>query len=199
MPDSDLAEAMQLACQERLAQAGFVQYEISAYAHEGHTCRHNLNYWKFGDYLGLGAGAHGKSTRLTADGLRVERSNWVREPRRYLASVGAGVGSDCGALQRRQVPPADLPFEYMLNALRLNEGFECHAFQQRTGLPIESIRQPLQQALGRGLMECDAQSWRASARGLRFLNDLQQIFLPELSKNITAAPGNAPTRAGAES
>jgi putative oxygen-independent coproporphyrinogen III oxidase len=195
MPDSDLGEAIQIACQERLASGGFAQYEISAYARDGHSCRHNLNYWKFGDYLGMGAGAHGKSTRPALGGLLVERSTRAREPRRYLA----GLGNDPGALQRREVPASDLPFEYMLNALRLNEGFERYEFEQRTGLLFESIRQPLQQALGKGLMERDAQRWRPSARGFSFLNDLQEIFLPSLSQTITAASGNPLTRTSVES
>jgi putative oxygen-independent coproporphyrinogen III oxidase len=195
MPDADLGAAIQIACQERLAQAGFVQYEVSAYASDGRTCRHNLNYWTFGDYLGVGAGAHGKSTRRSDDSLQVERSTCTREPRRYLA----GIGTDAAALQRRPVPVTDLPFEYMLNALRLNAGFESREFEQRTGLPFESLQQPLQRAMGLGLMERDAQRWRASARGFNFLNDLQEIFLPQLSENMTGVRGTAPTPADAGS
>jgi len=195
MPDPDLELAIQIACQERLAQAGFVQYEVSAYARDGRVCRHNLNYWQFGDYLGVGAGAHGKSTRREDDRLQVERSTCTREPRRYLA----GIGRDPATLQRRRVPAADLPFEYMLNALRLNAGFERGEFEQRTGLPFESLQQPLQRAVGSGLMERSAQRWRASAKGFSFLNDLQEIFLPEPSGNATPARGNAPTRAPAQS
>jgi putative oxygen-independent coproporphyrinogen III oxidase len=117
LPDADSALQMQLACQQRLAEAGLRQYEVSAYAREGRQCRHNLNYWRFGDYLGIGAGAHGKCTRVREDALRIERTWRAREPRRYLSSLPA-------IPQRRTVPCADLPFEFLMNTLRLLEGFD---------------------------------------------------------------------------
>src|SRR5690606_847667 len=111
LPDDDTAWQMQLESQALLADHGFAQYEVSAYAREGRQCRHNLNYWRFGDYLGVGAGAHGK-----LGGPAVTRSTHLREPRRYFAAAAAGP-------EWRTVPPRDLPFEFMMNALRLAEGF----------------------------------------------------------------------------
>ena len=123
LPDDELAFDMQQDCQQRLAQAGFGQYEVSAYARPGRQCRHNLNYWRFGDYLGIGAGAHGKATV----GGAIIRTEKPRSPREYLQGGGAS-----GA-RRRSVAVAELPFEFMLNALRLQEGFELAGFEQATG------------------------------------------------------------------
>jgi putative oxygen-independent coproporphyrinogen III oxidase len=194
MPDSDLGQEIQIACQERLAKAGFGQYEVSAYAREGRRCRHNLNYWEFGDYLGLGAGAHGKCTHSAGSALSIERSVRTREPRRYLA----GIDPNSATLTRRDVPAADLPFEYMLNALRLNDGFESVMFESRTGLAFETLDRPIQRALRQGLIEREGERWRATARGFSFLNDLQEIFLPGVSEDLTTVRRNAPTSAGAD-
>jgi oxygen-independent coproporphyrinogen-3 oxidase len=172
MPDSDLCADMQLACQQRLAQGEYPQYEVSAYARARDRCRHNLNYWQFGDYLGIGAGAHGKCTRIAHGGLVIERSVRPREPRRYLASL-TGTG-----IERRGVPSAQLPFEYLLNALRLNDGFEQDHFEGRTGVSFELVGAEFVLAQGRGLMERRGKRWRASAQGLNFLNDLLWRFLP---------------------
>ena len=177
LPDLDAAADMQLACQERLGEAGFIQYEVSAYARAQQRCRHNLNYWEFGDYLGVGAGAHGKVSRVQDDALIVERSARRREPRRYLAELD---DADAG-LELRAIPVADLPFEYVLNALRLNEGFEQQAFEMRTGLPFVCAAPALELALGRGLLQRNGERWRPSAKGFNFLNDLQQMFLPKAS------------------
>jgi putative oxygen-independent coproporphyrinogen III oxidase len=174
LPDNDLAADIQLRCQERLAIAGFIQYEVSAYARERQHCRHNLNYWQFGDYLGVGAGAHGKCSFVRDSVLRVERSVCAREPRRYLAQMERRAQMP----QRRRVPAADLPFEYLLNALRLNEGFESSAFEMRTGLAFTSVEAQFAQATNRGLVERCGERWRATAKGLNFLNDLQGLFLP---------------------
>jgi len=125
LPADDIAAEMLAACGERLAAAGFAQYEVSGYAQPGLQCRHNLNYWTFGDYLGVGAGAHGK---LTFAPDTIVRTVQPREPRRYLAATPAA------ALTRKNVPTADLPFEFMLNALRLVEGFEAATFVERTGV-----------------------------------------------------------------
>jgi oxygen-independent coproporphyrinogen-3 oxidase len=199
MPDSDLAADMQLACQQRLAAAHLQQYEVSAYARAGAHCRHNLNYWQFGDYLGIGAGAHGKCTRLDGDALLVERSTRPREPRRYLASLTAadiaaaaaacvdtgGVAAPAIGLARSVVPAAELPFEFLLNALRLNEGFEQREFEARTGLALLDGGFALAQQ--RGLIERHGSRWRASALGFNFLNDLLALLLPPAGRTAGRA------------
>jgi len=170
LPDEDQAAAQLEECGARLAAAGFARYEVSAYARAGRQCRHNLNYWTFGDYLGVGAGAHGKLT-LAARGL-IERTVQPREPRRYLAAAA-------GALTRTPVPTAQLPFEYMLNALRLTAGFALEEFGARTGLDPASIATPLARLQARGLLERSAAGYRASALGFQFLNDLLLEFMAE--------------------
>ena len=176
LPDEEVVERMLSECRERLFAAGFDQYEVSAYAGADRRCRHNLNYWRFGDYLGIGAGAHGKLT-LAAAG-QIWRSAQPREPRRYLAAAAQGAGS------RRRVPAADLPFEFMLNALRTVEGFEARLFTQRTGLAWDAVAQTLDQLAGQGLIVRDRTRYRASPLGLRFLNDVLTRFLPETSKSV---------------
>jgi putative oxygen-independent coproporphyrinogen III oxidase len=173
MPDPDHSADLQLACQQRLADAQYAQYEVSAYAQAGARCRHNLNYWQFGDYLGIGAGAHGKCTRIGHGRLAIERSTRPREPRRYLASLAAE-----GAPERYAVPALELPFEYLLNALRLNEGFEQTEFESRTGLSMSAISAQIAVAMRRALLEQTGKRWRASALGFNFLNDLLALFLP---------------------
>lgn len=169
LPDGERAFEMQLACQQRLDEAGYAQYEVSAYARSDRCCRHNLNYWHFGDYLGLGAGAHGKITTLE-NGVRIERTWREREPRRYLGSPGA-------APQRRAVPSEDLPFEYLMNALRLREGFQEREFTERTGLAAAGLLGSLEALRARDLLEKSHGNWRASALGFRFLNDVLAEFL----------------------
>lgn len=169
LPDEDAAWDMQEACQARLAQAGYAQYEISAYARPGRRCRHNLNYWEFGDYLGVGAGAHGKISGV--DGVR---RRWkTRLPRAYLAAgtPSQRIGGD------GQVLPDQLGFEYMLNALRLVEGTPLHAFAERTGLTLEQIHAPLQDAVRRGWLEVPGEHLRTRAEGQRLLNDVIALFL----------------------
>ncbi len=124
LPDDDLAWQMQGECQALLAAHGFHQYEVSAYAPAGQQCTHNLNYWNNGDYLGVGAGAHGKLTHAADAGVRIQRSTHLREPRRYLAAAGQGP-------EWRDIPAADLPFEFMMNALRLNAGFAQSTFHDK--------------------------------------------------------------------
>jgi len=175
LPDDDTALDMQEDCQRLLAARGFAQYEISAYAKAGRQCRHNLNYWRFGDYLGIGAGAHGKAT---VDGA-VIRTEKVRSPRLYLQGGGQTVG------QRRPVPEGELPFEYMLNALRLSEGFTQDDFERATGLAAAGVLPTICELAGRGLMAETAGRWRPTEQGFRFLNDLQEAFLSD----ETAAPG----------
>jgi oxygen-independent coproporphyrinogen-3 oxidase len=180
VPDEDLAWAMQVECQALLAAQGFEQYEVSAYARAGRTCRHNVNYWCFGDYLGVGAGAHGKLTRCRngTPGSSIERSIHLREPRRYFAAAAQGP-------QWRPVPAADLPFEFMMNALRLKQGFTPELFECRTGQQFEVVAGRLQQLVAQGLLESGG-GWRASGRGFQYLNELVAGFLPE-PKSQTAA------------
>lgn len=174
MPDNDLAADIQRACQERLAAAGYVQYEVSAYAREQQRCRHNLNYWEFGDYLGVGAGAHGKCSVVAGASLRVQRTLRVRDPRRYLAELNLRGGVEC-----REVAESERPFEYLLNALRLNEGFERRDFEARTGVPFETVGSAFDSAQQKGLVDRRGERWFPTPRGLNFLNDLQASFLPQ--------------------
>jgi oxygen-independent coproporphyrinogen-3 oxidase len=173
LPDDDACAAMLEECRARLSAAGFAQYEVSAYARPGAQCRHNLNYWGFGDYLGVGAGAHGKLT-FAARG-RIVRTTQLCEPRRYLAAAAA--------LAQRAILAEELPFEFMLNALRLTAGFEEATFVARTGLAWQAVDAAVRGALGAGLLLRTAGGYRPSARGLRFLNDLLLGFLPETPKN----------------
>lgn len=170
LPDDETALAMQLACQERITLAGFDQYEVSAYARAGRRCRHNLQYWHYGDYLGLGAGAHGKLT--TADGIR--RSEKTRLPRDYMARALAG-----GAGEWQRVAPTELPFEWALNALRLTDGASLVAFEATTGLPADRLRPTLEALAARGLVGLDGDRLKPTELGFRFLNDVQAAFLPE--------------------
>ncbi len=169
LPDEELSFGMQQHCQAELAAAGFAQYEVSAYARAGAQCAHNLNYWNFGDYLGAGAGAHGKLTHAKR-GV-IARSVREREPRRYLARGCRGEPAT------RTVASADLPFEFMMNALRLNDGFEPALFEARTGLDWPLIAPRVQHLAARGLMAGDAARWRPTELGRRFLNDLIADFL----------------------
>jgi putative oxygen-independent coproporphyrinogen III oxidase len=170
LPDDDAAAAMHGACSARLAEAGFAHYEVSAYARAGAQCRHNLNYWSFGDYLGIGAGAHGKLTFAARD--EIVRTVQAREPRRYLAAA-----EDPATL--RAVARGELPFEFMLNALRLTAGFELTAFEERTGLAAAELAAPIDSLIERALLVRTPGGYRASPLGLRFLNDLLLEFLPE--------------------
>jgi oxygen-independent coproporphyrinogen-3 oxidase len=181
LPEDDVAAAMLTECLLRLTAAGFEQYEVSAYARPGRRCRHNLNYWSFGDYLGVGAGAHGK---LSFPASRaIVRTVQLREPRRYLASVPAVV-------TRNPVPQRELPFEFMLNALRLVEGFDVTLFEARTGLQWDAVAAQVELLVGRGLLLRTGSEVRASAQGLMFLNDLLLTF-------VTAADSESPKMAGA--
>ena len=173
LPDDEAAWSIQTECQQLLAASGYRQYEVSAYARDGAQCRHNLNYWLFGDYLGLGAGAHGKLTlELPAGVLRTAKP---KQPRDYLQCVAGGTAA---VGERQPVAIAELPFEFMLNALRLNEGFPAHVFESRTGLPLAGIEPTLTRARERGLVEPTAVGWKPTDLGRRFLNDLQLSFLP---------------------
>jgi oxygen-independent coproporphyrinogen-3 oxidase len=172
LPDSDAAWDMQEACQRDLAEAGYAQYEVSAYARDGRRCAHNLNYWTFGDYLGIGAGAHGK---ITMPDARVVRSAKVKLPRSYLDR--AARREAFGTLD--DVAVEQIPFEFMLNALRLGDGVPIATFEQRTGLARSDISAPLAEACERGWLEADPAVLRPTDSGRRFLNDLITLFLPD--------------------
>ena len=204
LPDEEAVWQMQTAGQTLLAEAGYEQYEVSAYARPGARCRHNLNYWQFGDYVGIGAGAHGKLSLALPQ--RILRTAKPKQPRDYQEQVqraeAAGVAGAVGAVGTAEavgtagiagaagaagpvaigeasfIAAADVPFEYMLNALRLNEGFTVRDYVRRTGLEIASVEARLAAGQGRGLLTSRADGWRPTELGRRFLNDLQASFLP---------------------
>ena len=169
-PPDDLAYAMLDRITEMTAATGLERYEVSAYAKPGHRCWHNWNYWQFGDYLGLGAGAHGKLSFPH----RVVRQVRNRDPRLYMENALAGKA----IAQEEEVARADLPFEFMLNALRLKDGFALQDFLDRTGLPLSTIDKPLREAEAKGLVERDFARVKPTGRGFDFLSDLQSLFLP---------------------
>jgi putative oxygen-independent coproporphyrinogen III oxidase len=172
LPDEDAAWHIQLAGQKMLADCGYAQYEVSAYAKEGAQCRHNLNYWLFGDYVGIGAGAHGKVSVKTPE--KILRTVKPKQPREYQAEIGRAALS---AGEGSYIAAADLPFEFMLNALRLNDGFSSDCYRARTGLSLQNLDEKLARAQERGLLESMASGWRPTELGRRFLNDLQASFL----------------------
>ena len=172
LPDDDLSWSIQQSGQAALQQAGFHQYEVSAFASPDRECRHNLNYWQFGDYLAAGAGAHGK---ISADDGSIRRYQKAAHPLTYIEQGESGRFED-KATQRL---PDDIAFEYMLNILRLPKGFTETAFIERTGMPVEAIAANLAAAQEDGLMQGDSDGrWRPTSRGMQFLNDLQARFLP---------------------
>ena len=168
LPDDDTTAAMQDAIETRLAAAGYDHYETSAFA-RGARCAHNLNYWTFGDYLGIGAGAHGK---LSFPG-RIVRQVRIKHPERYLAAAEAGDPIQ----ERRDVRSEEIPFEFMMNALRLNAGVPAALFEERTGLPLAAALRELDNAERRGLIERDHLRIAPTPLGRRYLNDLLQLFL----------------------
>lgn len=199
IPDEDAAWDIQEHCQALLADAGYAQYEISAYARPGRQCAHNLNYWRFGDYLGIGAGAHGKLTLPATDVGRGEAGGggdegrdrvlrrWkLKHPAAYLAQAGtdAAIGADT------VIPSAQLPFEFMLNALRLREGFALERFEARTGLSRTVLDAPLGRAIAEGWLIADDGCIVPTESGLRFANDVISLFLGD-------APVDAPNDASA--
>jgi putative oxygen-independent coproporphyrinogen III oxidase len=169
LPDDDITWDMQSQLQAELAAAGYRQYEVSAYARPGYECRHNLNYWKFGDYLGIGAGAHAKIT----DASGITRLWKVKHPNDYLRTAGtpASLGGE------QQLSRHDAAAEFMLNALRLVDGFPSPLFQERAGLPISACEPELALAENKGLIEWDAQAIRPTPQGRRFLNNLLELFV----------------------
>ncbi|MFY7866017.1 radical SAM family heme chaperone HemW [Roseateles sp.] len=171
LPDADLASEMLDLITARTGGAQMERYEVSAYARAGHRCAHNLNYWQFGDYLGIGAGAHSK---LSFPHRVLRQVRW-REPAAYMSKAGEGAAVS----NENEVTRAELPFEFMLNALRLREGVPLQSFLERTGLPPSSIAKALAQARAKGLLEADPARIAATPRGFDFLNDLQALFLAD--------------------
>ncbi|MBP8295510.1 MAG: oxygen-independent coproporphyrinogen III oxidase-like protein [Burkholderiales bacterium] len=169
LPDDESAADMQDAIEALLAGAGYSHYETSAYAQPGRECRHNRNYWEFGDYLGIGAGAHSKLSLPN----RIFRQVRYKQPQQYLDMVEAGTP----VIEAHDVPRADVGFEFMLNALRLNDGVPVALFQERTGFPLPLVEAGLRQAEAKGLLLRDHQRIAPTELGRRFLNDLQQLFL----------------------
>lgn len=179
VPDAETAWQMQIECQARLHSAGFEQYEVSAYAPSDRRCRHNLNYWTYGDYLGLGAGAHGK---LTLGPAHVVRTIREKQPRTYLNTDRES------RVSRHAVAEAELPFEFMLNSLRLTHGVQRNLFSQRTGCAEQDLYTGVSAAVNQGLLEETDQMWIPTERGRGFLNDLQALFLPHAEqKNVASS------------
>lgn len=172
LPAEEAIDAWQIACHTRLAKAGYHHYEVSAFAQKDHQSQHNLNYWRFGDYLGIGAGAHGKITDPKTNCIiRVWK---IKHPMGYLAksdSIERIAGETI-------LSPKEAAFEFMLNALRLTTGFPSQLFQDRTGLPLSIVEKTLQQAQQLGLIECDSHNIHPTQKGLALLNELLQLFLP---------------------
>jgi oxygen-independent coproporphyrinogen-3 oxidase len=182
LPDDDLAADMQELVQARLAAAGYGRYEVSAYARKGRECAHNLNYWRFGDYLGIGAGAHGK---VSLPDRIVREVRW-KQPRQYMENVAAG--HPC--LERREVARDEVGFEFMLNALRLTDGVPGALFAERTGFPLAIVARALADGVAKGLLDADPSRIMATDLGRRFLNRTIALFLPErgTTDRASAAP-----------
>jgi putative oxygen-independent coproporphyrinogen III oxidase len=183
LPDDDAAADMQAMVESKLANAGYQHYETSAFARPGHACRHNLNYWTFGDYLGMGAGAHGKLSSHD----RIERQARSKHPQAYMNALldeplDAPLDvTGAGLIESRVLTREDRIFEFMMNALRLTEGFDSRLFEARTGLPLLLVEPALRAAEQRGLLLRDTETIRPSPHGRLFLNELLQMFLPETS------------------
>jgi oxygen-independent coproporphyrinogen-3 oxidase len=165
LPEHDAAADMQVVVEEVLEKSSYQHYETSAFAKSGMRCRHNLNYWQFGDYLGIGAGAHGKVSFPD----RITRHERAKQPAMYLQE---------GAVENRAIVPAELPFEFMLNALRLVDGFPVGLYTERTGLPLTTLQHGLERGEKQGLLTRDLKTIRPTERGQRFLNELLALFLP---------------------
>jgi putative oxygen-independent coproporphyrinogen III oxidase len=169
-PSDEIVDVMLDESLATLVEGGFEQYEVSGYARAGRRCLHNLNYWEFGDYLGIGAGAHGKlSSQARGTAIRTQQT---REPRRYLAT-------DPRAIARKPIASGDLPFEFAMNGFRLVDGFAEALFEDRTGLPKAILDRALAPIAARGLVERSRDRWRATPKGFRFLNEILVELLPE--------------------
>ena len=179
LPDDDTVATMEAHCQARLTAAGLERYEVSAYARPGHQARHNLNYWRFGDYLGLGAGAHSK---LTVGGVQ-QRSWRRRNPLSYMRHAGTALAIE----DDRTLSAADLAFEFMLNRMRLAAPLAPEEFEQATGLQFARLTPTLAELAAQGLMSCTGGVWAATPRGREMLNEIIGRFLPEGSDLYTPA------------
>jgi putative oxygen-independent coproporphyrinogen III oxidase len=179
LPDDDDAAEIEDAIDAGLLAAGYRHYETSAFAMPEHECRHNLNYWRFGDYLGIGAGAHSKLS--FAD--RVIRQVRYKQPQQYMEQVARATP----LVEEHEVARDDIGFEFMLNALRLTEGVPGSLFAERTGFPLTLVQSALDEAEQRGLLERDHLQFRPTPRGRRFLNDLQMLFLPPVGRTARRA------------
>jgi putative oxygen-independent coproporphyrinogen III oxidase len=180
LPDDDAAADIEDAVHARLTGAGYRQYETSAFARPGRECLHNLNYWRFGDYLGIGAGAHSKLSLPD----RVFRQVRWKQPKHYLEQVGRGLPLQ----EETAVTRDDVGFEFMLNALRLCEGVAASSFAERTGYPLAIVEREFAEAVRRGLVDADPATIRPTALGRRFLNDLQALFLRDAPGEAVTAP-----------
>ena len=173
LADNDLIWEMQQQSQSLLSEHGYEQYEVSAYAKPGQFSRHNMNYWQFGDYLGIGAGAHGKISR--ADNNQIFRYSKLRQPKAYMQHAG----TDSVISEQHDLEPEQIDFEFMLNALRLKAGFETELYQRHTGQAISSINEKLDLAVAKGFLEMNQQQIKPTDQGYLFLNDLMIIFLKD--------------------
>jgi oxygen-independent coproporphyrinogen-3 oxidase len=178
LPDDDLSAEMQIMVEQTLGHAGYVNYETSAFAKPGCESRHNMNYWKFGDYLGIGAGAHSKISFPD----RIIRQTRYKQPREYLARMAPEVSDADAVMEQHEVGREDRVFEFMMNALRLTEGFSTRTFLERTGIPVMRIQDQLDEAERRGFITRERMHIAPTLAGRRFLNDLLQIFLPDPQK-----------------
>lgn len=170
LPDDDSAFEMLDHLMHTLHEAGYERYEVSAYAKKGHACQHNLNYWQFGDYIGIGAGAHGKISEHN----RISRQMNERHPESYMNKI---FQDGHALIEERTLDKDDLPFEYMLNTLRLINGVPTHEFHERTGLQLAQINPMLEVAVRKGLLDEDPRTLKATPLGMQYLNDLQMLFL----------------------
>jgi oxygen-independent coproporphyrinogen-3 oxidase len=187
LPDDDTSAAIEDELEDALAKAGYRHYETSAFARTGRECRHNLNYWQFGDYLGIGAGAHSKLSFPQ----RIVRQIRPKQPQQYLEAVARGAP----LAEEREIPRGDVGFEFMLNALRLTDGFPITQFAERTGFTLAIVQRDIDEAERRGLLVRDHRRVRPTPLGRRFLNDLQALFLPPASPSGTAAVSRTLARA----
>ena len=170
LPNEEVIDAIFEQNLELLSNAGYKRYEVSAYAKAGMECKHNLNYWRFGDYIGIGAGAHGKISFPD----KITRQVRERHPETYMNSMESKGNA---LVESKDVPAADLPFEFMLNALRLTDGVATNTFTERTGLPLSVIGKGLDEATKKGLLDSNPALLKGTTQGLRYLNNLQEIFL----------------------
>ncbi len=172
LPNEDIQWQIQQACLDMLGKAGYLHYEISAHARPGRHCQHNLNYWQFGDYVGIGAGAHGKITDAAQQ--HITRRAKQRHPQRYMDNAG----TDAVSSETRRVTRYDVGLEFLMNAFRLTDGFPVAMFMERTGQPITRIETGLAEAEERGLITRDLETIQPTALGRQYLNDLLSLFLP---------------------